>query len=52
MLNKNLKLENKFIYCTVTLYMLQFVSCVCNVQLTTGVELYQLIDISFLGVSS
>jgi hypothetical protein len=40
--------NNKFIYCTVTLYMFQSVSCVCNVQLTAGVELLQYINISVL----
>jgi len=43
---KNLTLYNKFIYCTVTVYMFQFDSCVCNVQLTAGVEWLQYINIS------
>ena len=45
---KDLKLYNNFIYCTVTVYMFQFDSCVCNVQLTAGVELLQYINISVL----
>ena len=47
---KDLKFYNIFIYCTVTLYMFQFVSCFCNVQLTAGVELLQYINISVLWV--
>jgi len=35
---KDLKLYNNSIYSTVTVYMFQFDSCVCNVQLTAGVE--------------
>jgi len=45
---KDLKLYNNFIYRTVTVYMFQFVSCVCNVQLTAGVELLKYINISVL----
>ena len=48
MVIKNLKLYNKFIYCTVTMYMFQFDSCVCNVQLTAGVEWLQYTIISVL----
>jgi len=45
---KDLKLYSRFIYCTVTLYVFQFVSCVCNLQLTAGFELLQYISISVL----
>jgi len=47
---KDLKFYIMFIYCTVTLHMFQFVICVCNVQLTAGVELLQYINISVLWV--
>jgi hypothetical protein len=45
---KHLKLDSQYIYCTVTLYMFQFVSYLFTVQLTTGVELFQHINIPFL----
>jgi len=45
---KDLKLYNKFIYCAFNLYVFQFVSCVCNLQLTAGIQLLQYINISVL----
>jgi hypothetical protein len=48
MIIKDLNLYNKFIYHSITLYMFQFVSCVCSLQLTAGVELLQYINISVL----
>jgi hypothetical protein len=45
---RDLKLCNDFIQYTVTLYMFQFVTCVCNIQLIAGVELLQYINISVL----
>ena len=45
---KDLKLYNKFMYRNLNVYMFQCVSCVCNVQLTAGVELLQYINISVL----
>jgi hypothetical protein len=45
---KDSKLYNKFIYCTIISFMFQFVSCLCNLQLTVDVELLQYILISFL----
>jgi len=47
---KDLKLYGKFIYCTVTLFMFQFVSCMCNLQLTADVELLWYILIHFCGL--
>jgi hypothetical protein len=44
----HLKLDSPFIYCTVTLYMFQFISCVCTVKLTPGAELLKCINVSFL----
>jgi len=43
-----LKFYIKFIYSSVTVYVFQFDSCVCNVQLIAGVELLQYISISVL----
>jgi hypothetical protein len=40
---KDLKLYNKFIYCTVILFVFQFVSHMCKLQLTADVELLQYI---------
>jgi len=34
---KDLKIYNKFIYCTDISFMFQFVSCLCNLQLTADV---------------
>jgi hypothetical protein len=45
---KDLKLYDKFIYCTVISFMFQFLSCLCNLQLTADVELLQYLLISFL----
>lgn len=45
---KDLKLSDKFIYCTIILFVFQFVSCMCKLQLTADVELLQYILISFL----
>jgi hypothetical protein len=45
---EHLKLDSQFIYCTVTLYVFQFVICVCTVQSTSGVELLQRVSILFL----
>ena len=45
---KDWTLYSIFVYHTVSLYMFQFVSFVCNVQLTAGVEFLQYVSISVL----
>ena len=45
---QDLTLYSMFIYRTVTLYMFQFVSFLCNIELTAGVGLLQYISISVL----
>jgi len=45
---KDLKRHNKFIYCTIILFVFQFVSCMCKLKLTADIELLWYILTSFL----